>query len=47
MIYKNGYSIPFKAIYKSNLITNHVIGNYVLGSKKNLFKFMYSYYKNI
>lgn len=47
LITRNGYIIPFEETFSPSLISNHLPKNFAIGSKKNLFKSMYSYYKNI
>lgn len=45
-IFGEGFEIPFDKEYEVKIITNHIPNNNVIGSKKNLFKSMFSYYTN-
>ena len=43
---KDGYLIPFEETYSPGMITNHIPQNACIGSKKNLFKSLFTYYSD-
>ena len=45
-VMKDGYLIPFEETYSPNMITNHIPQNACIGSKKNLFKSLFTYYSD-
>ena len=38
--------MPFDTTYNCSVVTNHIPRNNCIGSKKNLFKSLYNYYKH-
>lgn len=43
---KDGYFMPQSEKYICNIVSNHVPRNSCIGSKKNLFKSLFHYYKD-
>ena len=45
-ISKNGFTVPFDHNFECKIVSNHLPRNTAIGSKKNLFKSLFHYYKD-
>lgn len=46
-ILPEGFGLPFEETFRPDIMTNHLQNNHCLGSKKNLFKSLLYYHRNI